>query len=183
MKLEILEKDYLYHIYNRGINSENIFLSDENKTYFLKLLSKYLSEKIDVYAYCLMNNHFHIVLKIIEEERIVTQSFSNFFNAYAKAFNKQNQRTGSLFEKHFKRIKIQDDNYLRNIIQYVHLNPKHHLNINYNTYKYSSFQAMISISETKLARREVLSYFDGIDNFIYCHDFKNEILSEKFIFE
>ncbi len=183
MKLEILEKDYLYHIYNRGINSENIFLSDENKTYFLKLLSKYLSAKIDVYAYCLMDNHFHIVLKIIEEERIVTQSFSNFFNAYAKAFNKQNQRTGSLFEKHFKRIKIQDDNYLRSIIQYVHLNPKHHLNTNYKTYKHSSFQAMISVSQTKLARCEVLSYFDGIDNFIYCHDFKNEVLSEKFIFE
>ena len=88
-----------------------------------------------------------------------------------------------MFEKHFKRIKIQDDKYLRNIIQYVHLNPKHHLNINYKTYKYSSFQAMISISETKLARGEVLSYFDGIDNFIYCHDFINEILSEKFIFE
>lgn len=183
MKLEILEKDNFYHIYNRGINSDNIFLSDENKAYFLKLFSKYLCEKIDIYAYCLMDNHFHIVLKIIEEEKIVTQSFSNFFNAYAKAFNKQNQRTGSLFEKHFKRIKIQDENYLRNIIQYVHLNPKHHLNLNYKTYKHSSFQAMISKSETKLARREVLSYFDGIDNFIHCHDFKNEVLSEKFTFE
>ena len=183
MKLEILEKDYFYHIYNRGINSDNIFLSDENKVYFLKLFSKYLSEKIEVYAYCLMDNHFHIVLKIIEDEKIVTQSFSNFFNAYAKAFNKQNQRTGSLFEKHFKRIKIQDENYLRNIIQYVHLNPKNHLNLDYKTYKHSSFQAIISNNETKVARREVLSYFDSIDNFIYCHDFKNEILSEKFTFE
>jgi REP element-mobilizing transposase RayT len=183
MKLEILVKDHFYHIYNRGINSDNIFLSDENKIYFLKLFSKYLIEKIDLYAYCLMDNHFHIVLKVIEEEKIVTQSFSNFFNAYAKAFNKQNHRTGSLFEKHFRRIKIQDENYLRNIIQYVHLNPKHHLNLNYKTYKHSSFQAILSINETKLARHEVLSYFDGIDNFIYCHDFKNEVLSEKFTFE
>jgi REP element-mobilizing transposase RayT len=183
MKLEVLEKDYFYHIYNRGINSETIFLSNDNKLYFLKLFSKYLIGIVDVYAYCLMDNHFHIVIKIVEEEKIVTQSLSNLFNSYAKAFNKQSNRTGSLFEKHFKRIKIQDENYLRNIIQYVHLNPKNHLDLNYKTYKYSSFQAFISDKETKLARKEVLEYFDGIDNFIYCHDLKNDILSEKYTFE
>ena len=155
----------------------------KTKRYFLKLFSKYLIEKINVYAYCLMDNHFHLVVKIVEDEKSVTQSLSNLFNAYAKAFNKQNNRTGSLFEKHFKRIKIQDENYLRDIIQYVHLNPKHHLNLNYKAYKFSSFQAIISNNETKLARQEALSYFDGIDNFIYCHDFKNAILSEKFTFE
>jgi REP element-mobilizing transposase RayT len=183
MKLEILEKDYFYHIYNRGINSTAIFLSDENKKYFLKLVSKYLSDNVEVYAYCLMDNHFHIVIKVIEEEKMVTQAFSNLFNSYAKAFNKQNDRTGSLFEKHFKRIKIQDEDYLRNIIQYVHLNPKNHLDIDYKTYKYSSFQAMVTAKETKLARNEVLNYFEDIDNFIYCHDFKNEILSEKLTLE
>ena len=183
MKLEILEQNHIYHIYNRGINSAPIFLSDENKPYFLKLISKYLIEKVEVYAYCLMDNHFHIVIKIVSDGKEVTQSLSNLFNAYAKAFNKQNDRTGSLFEKHFKRIKIQDENYLRNIIQYVHLNPKHHLDLNYKKYKYSSFQTIISDKQNKLARNEVLSYFDGIDNFIYCHDFKNEILSEKLTFE
>ncbi len=140
-------------------------------------------EKVAVYTYCLMDNHFHVVIKIVDDEKIVTQSLSNLFNAYAKAFNKQNDRTGSLFEKYFKRIKIQDENYLRNIIQYVHLNPKHHLDLNYKTYKYSSFQTIISDKQTKVARNEVLNYFDDIDNFIYCHDFKNELLSEKFTFE
>ncbi len=140
-------------------------------------------EKVAVYTYCLMDNHFHVVIKIVDDEKIVTQSLSNLFNAYAKAFNKQNDRTGSLFEKYFKRIKIQDENYLRNIIQYVHLNPKHHLDLNYKTYKYSSFQTIISDKQTKVARNEVLNYFDDIDNFIYRHDFKNELLSEKFTFE
>ena len=129
MKLEVLEKGCYYHIYNRGINSQNIFLSDENKIYFLKLLSKYLIKRIDIFAYCLMDNHFHLVLKVNEDEKLVTQAFSNFFNAYAKAFNKQNHRTGSLFEKHFKRIKLSDETYLRQLILYVHLNPKHHLDI------------------------------------------------------
>ena len=67
MKLEILEKDHFYHIYNRGINSTAIFLSDENKKYFLKLVSKYLIDSIEVYTYCLMDNHFHIVLKVTVE--------------------------------------------------------------------------------------------------------------------
>lgn len=183
MKLEILERDHFYHIYNRGINSGKIFLSDDNKSYFLKLFSKYLNDKIEVFAYCLMDNHFHFFIKIVDDEKEVTQSFSNLFNAYAKAFNKQNNRTGSLFEKHFKRIKIQDENYFRNIIQYIHLNPKHHLDSDYKNYKYSSFQSIISNKETKLARTEVLSYFDNVDNFIFCHDFKNEVLSEKFTFE
>ena len=89
MKLEILEKDCFYHIYNRGINSTAIFLWDENKKYFLKLVSKYLSDNVEVYAYCLMDNLFHIVIKVIEEEKMVTQAFSNLFNSYAKAFNKQ----------------------------------------------------------------------------------------------
>ncbi|WP_396144611.1 transposase [Flavobacterium sp.] len=182
MKLEILEKDHFYHIYNRGINSDTIFSSDDNKSYFLKLFSKYLTDKIEILAYCLMDNHFHFLIKIVDEKN-VTQGFSNIFNAYAKAFNKQNDRTGSLFEKIFKRIKIQDENHLRNIIQYVHLNPKHHLDLNYKTYKYSSFQTIISDKQTKLARNQVLNYFEGIDNFIYCHDFKNELLSEKFTFE
>ncbi|MGG7033826.1 MAG: transposase [Flavobacterium sp.] len=183
MKLEILEKDCYYHIYNRGINSETIFLSNENKIYFLKLLSKHLTNNIDVFAYCLMDNHFHLVIKINEDEKIVTQSFSNFFNAYAKAFNKQNQRTGSLFEKHFKRIKLKDENYLRELILYVHLNPKHHFNIDFKNYKFSSYIAFISENETKIKRDYVLALFGDKENFIFCHNQKSEILNEKYTLE
>ena len=81
MKLEILEKDNFYHIYNRGINSQNIFQTNENKDYFLKLFSKYLHDKIGVFAYCLMDNHFHFIIKVMEDGIIVTQAFSDFFNA------------------------------------------------------------------------------------------------------
>ena len=130
MKLEVLEKDYYYHIYNRGINGANIFENENNKIYFLKQFSKYLSDKISVFAYCLMNNHFHLVIRLNSEEKEVTQAFSNLFNSYAKAFNKQTSRTGSLFEKHFRRIKLKDETYLKHLIIYVHLNPKHHFDIN-----------------------------------------------------
>ena len=182
MKLEVLEKDKVYHIYNRGINSETIFNSDENKHYFLKLYSKYLENKADTFTYCLMDNHFHFIIRIVNEKEI-TQALSNLFNAYAKAFNKQNNRTGSLFEKHFKRMQIINKTYLLNLVQYVHLNPKHHLNINYKNFPFSSYQSIISNKPTKLLRNEVIQLFDSKDNFIYCHDFKNEILSEKHMLE
>lgn len=183
MKLEVLEKDGYYHIYNKGINGCLIFENDENKNYFLKQLSKYLLDKISIFAYCLMDNHFHLVIRLNHEEKIVTQSFSNFFNSYAKAFNKDIDRTGSLFEKHFKRIKLNDENYLKQLIMYVHRNPKHHLGLKFEDYKYSSYQAFLSEKETRIEREEVLKLFGGLENFIFCHHQKNDFLIKKNTFE
>lgn len=179
MKLEILEQDCFYHIYNRGINGEAVFLSDDNKIYFLKLCNKYLVGIISIYAYCLLNNHFHFVIKIKENPIKVTQAFSNFFNAYAKAFNKENQRTGSLFEKHFKRIRLKDEGSLVQLITYTHLNPKKHFDINFEGYRFSSYLAVLSKKPSKVKRKEVLSLFDGKENFEYVHKHKNLELEEK----
>lgn len=183
MKLEALHKDSTYHIYNRGINGEAIFMNDENKKYFLKLLDKYLTDKSSLHAYCLMNNHFHFLLTVDVEDDKITQALSNLFNAYAKAFNKANSRTGSLFEKHFKRIKVSNEEYLRQLIVYIHLNPKHHFNLDFETYKYSSYQAFLSDKETKLNRDESLKLFGDKDNFIFVHNQKNDLLNEKYTLE
>lgn len=141
MKLEPLEKDCYYHIYNSGINSEKIFNNDENKTYFLKLVSKYLLDKVTIFSYCLLDNHFHFLIKVNADFQDTTQSFSNFFNAYAKAFNKSTGRTGSLFEKHFKRKKITNEEYLRNAIIYIHKNPENHKVVSdFSDYNFSSYK-------------------------------------------
>nr|WP_294927016.1 transposase [uncultured Flavobacterium sp.] len=183
MKLEILEKNCYYHIYNRGINGTNIFENDNNKIYFLKQLAKYSEGKMSIFAYCLMNNHFHIVVRLNTEEKEVTQSFSNLFNSYAKAFNKQTNRTGSLFEKHFKRIKLRDENYLKQLIVYVHLNPKHHFDLDFKDFRFASYRAFFSDKETKIERDEVLNLFGDFENFVFCHNKKNEFLSEIYTFE
>lgn len=182
MKLEILEKDNYYHIYNKGINGENIFSNEENKLFFLTQFHKYLSKSISVFAYCLMDNHFHFIIKI-EDEINVIQDFSNFFNSYAKAFNKYTNRSSSLFDKHFKRIRLEDETYLKNLILYVHLNPKHHLDLNFEEYKFSSYQSIISIKATKLKRDEVIKLFGDLENFVFCHQKKNDFLNEKYTFE
>ncbi len=139
MKLETLEKDHFYHIYNRGINRSNIFSNDENKRYFLQLYHKYLSPEDSTFAYCLLQNHFHMVIRVETDTKQVTQSFSNFFNSYAKTFNKAENRTGSLFEKHFKRIKVDNEKYLKQLIIYVNLNPEIHFGKAFKTYTFFRF--------------------------------------------
>jgi len=172
MRLEKIEKDHYYHIFNRGINSNIIFKSEDNMVYFLKLIEKHLLAKVEVLAYCLMNNHFHLVVKIVSEEKKATQAFSNLFNTYAKAFNKQQNRTGSLFEKHFRRKKITDEDYLKNLIIYVHKNPENHNIVKrFQDYKFTSFHSYIRPDNINPSEQQkyILDMFENIDNFKYAH--------------
>lgn len=183
MKLEILQKDHFYHIYNRGINGCNIFTTDANKKYFLELYQKYIGTKVSTFSYCLLSNHFHIVFRVESDPKVLTQSLSNLFNSYAKAYNKAEIRTGSLFEKHFKRIQLTDENHLKQIIIYVHLNPQMHFGFDYKTFPFSSYRAFLSEHPTKVNRSEVLALFEDKENFIYVHKDRNAGIDEQFTLE
>ncbi len=178
MKLEILEKGNYYHIFNRGVNGETIFKSDDNKIYFLNLVQKHLDHKAAILAYCLMDNHFHFLLEIISETKEANQSISNLFNAYAKAFNKQQNRTGSLFEKHFRRKRIDTEAYLKNVILYIHTNPQlHKISNNYKNHEFSSFRIYNNNSLKNIVsidKSYVIQQFNDLNNFIFAH---NEYLS------
>ncbi|PCH49679.1 MAG: transposase [Flavobacteriaceae bacterium] len=177
MKLAPLEASYFYHFYNRGNNKECIFIEEDNYSYFLKLVKKYLVPIAEIYSYCLLSNHFHLIIKIKEENELPSsiklhQAFSNLFNAYTKAFNKKYNRTGSLFQKHPKRIKITNESYLKNLIVYVNTNPDHHSISSFPTYKFSSYKALISNQPTLIKREEVINMFNDKENFIVVHHAK-----------
>jgi len=179
-KQDFLEKGYFYHIYNRGNNKEDLFLEEDNYTYFLNLISKYLLPITDIYAYCLLKNHFHILLKIKEETDVLENKlhlpFSNLFNAYTKAMNKKYNREGSLFKERYKRKRITDEKYLMQNILYIHLNPmKHGFSEDFRAYPHSSFNALISDKSTKLRRKEVLELFGSKENFIASHHMEIDI--------
>ncbi len=175
MKHQPFEAEHFFHLYNRGNNDENIFLEQENYSYFLVLMKKYLLSVADVYSYCLLPNHFHVIIKFKEESQqevgknnskiSLHQPISNMMNAYTKAINKRYNRRGSLFQEHLKRIKITEENYLRNLIIYVNTNSTHHQIEDYRTYKHSSYDALISDQETSIKRDEVIELFSDVNNF------------------
>ncbi|WP_228520618.1 hypothetical protein [Flavobacterium sp. CSZ] len=137
--IESLEFGNYYHISNRGINSENIFKENRNHEYFLNLYNKHINPIAETLAWCLLKNHFHllVLIKTLEEihennnqnefKKIIPhQSFGNLFNAYTKAINKGYNRHGALFERPFKRKRIHNDAYLQSVIKYIHYNPVNH---------------------------------------------------------
>ncbi|MBB6333393.1 REP element-mobilizing transposase RayT [Chryseobacterium sediminis] len=187
-----IEADCFYHIYNRGINGEIIFKSDQNYRFFLNKVSEFLVPVCDVYAYCLMSNHFHLLVKIKSDselsrlvkeqnydaairtglhspQNIFSKQFARIFNSYSQAFNKENKRHGALIESPFKRKLITSDEYLINVIIYIHQNPQNHSVAQFSKYNFSSYQSILSKSKTLLKRDEVLELFNNRENFVLSH--------------
>ena len=182
MSYEKIESGYYYHIFNQGNNQENLLKEKMNYAYFLRLLEKHIVPVADIFSYCLLKNHFHILIrtKELKEERLCSKAISNVCNAYAKAINKRYDRTGSLFRDRFKRIRVLDEQYLRQLIVYINLNPVYHgFTDNIYSYQYSSLNVLFSKRKTVLNRQEVWELFDNRENFQYCIEMKKLQFDEK----
>lgn len=193
----MLEPGCYYHVFNQGNARERIFFRRENYMYFLKKLDKYLDGYVEIFAFCLLSNHFHLLIRLKEGKQIldkaigneelnsfikryrssdnlagliVSESFRRLFLSYSKAINKQQKRTGSLFRKNFKRLKIENDKYLKQLVLYIHRNPSHHgFKIDCKDYPWSSYNKILNEKITKLRKREVLEWFEGREDFIAMH--------------
>ena len=179
-----------YHVFNRGNNGEDLFLEVRNYQHFLNLYAKHIYPIAETYAYCLLKNHFHILvriktpeeieetLKVSETLRVFTspsQQFSNLFNAYTKAINKAYQRTGSLFEHPFHRIEIANEGHFLRLITYIHRNPqKHGFVEDFRKWPHTSYRAFVSQQPTRIARDIVLELFGGMKGFVEAHQYEDE---------
>ena len=112
----------LYHALSRGNARQNIFLSDDDHHLFLALLET-LSERfnVEVYAYVLMGNHYHLLLKTIDAN--LSKAMQWFGTSYTRKFNLINNTSGHLFQGRFKSIIIENDAYLLRLSYYIHRNP------------------------------------------------------------
>ena len=162
---------YYYHIYNRGVNKNPIFFEAHNYIYFLQLINRFLLEYADIFVYCLLKNHFHLLIRINEINHDKPHlGLSHTFNSYTQSINKAYHRSGPLFERPFRRKLIDKPNYLFHIVCYIHLNPIHHkISSEFINYPYSSYNAIISKEATQLQRGTILDWFGGRDNFIETH--------------
>lgn len=197
------QEHQFYHVFNRGNNGDLIFFKERNYTYFLKKLDQYLSDYLHIYAYCLLPNHFHLLVSVKDflqlptdkkslkkgaqfvttPHEIISERFRCFFLSYAKSIKQQEGRTGSLFEKNHKRIVVESEAYLIAVANYIHRNPQTHgLTKDYKVYPYSSFQSMLSDKPSKLMRNEVLEWFGGKEHFILYHE-GNPVFKEPIMLE
>jgi putative transposase len=190
---DLLVPEQFYHLYNRAVGSEKLFLNEENYRFFLSKINTYIPAIATIYAYCLLPNHFHFFVKIKTQQGIIDlyerkknkpmqlndavvmsefimEQFSNCFNSYTKSFNKVYDRKGKLFMDHLRRKLIDDTSYYAKIINYIHTNPiKHKMVQQISDWKYSSYNAYINNQPTQLPRNEVLDWFGGVQQFIQFH--------------
>ena len=173
-----------YHIYNRGCNRDRIFFNTNNYKFLTGKLRKH-SHKYNAafISYCLMPNHYHLLLR--QDGDISLRSFiQNIFNSYSKAVNISLGRSGTLFEGKFKAIQVDDEKYLIHLCRYIHRNPLEVKLIgNLEKWKYSNYLEWIGKRNDKLVDRDFIGwYFKSAQEYKeYVLDYKStKALDEEF---
>lgn len=177
----LLEGEY-FHIYNRGVNSEDLFKEQRNYSYFLQQYTHYCSDVMETLAYALLKNHFHLLVYIKENVEVpnyngrgtrrlnASRQLSHFFNSYAQSVNKEYKRTGPLFESPFERKLIDDDSYLTSVIYYCHYNPQLHGFVSdFKEWPFTSYHSIIDNNSRLAGFQKVLDWFGGKDAFEKAH--------------
>ena len=168
----------IYHVYNRGVEKRIVFQDKQDYLVFLHYLKKYLTPpqenevrpqsianlhlQVELLAYCLMPNHFHLLIRQMPPTALTT-FMRCLMNSYTKYFNTKYVRVGPLFQGKFKAVLVENDQYLLHLSRYIHLNPMRSDLISRNSlieYPYSSYAEYLGIRQTVWIKSEsVLEYF------------------------
>lgn len=146
------EEDGYYHVYNRGVEKRIIFLDEQDYAVFLNLLKRHLSRKqhtddrgaiyqsyagrIELLSYCLMPNHYHLLLYLNNDIKAIPELMRKVAGAYTSYFNKKHERVGPLFQGVYKASRITSGSYLLHITRYIHRNPRDYYDWQYSSLNY-----------------------------------------------
>lgn len=151
----------IYHLTSRGNARSNIYVTDADRIGFLKLLAQTCQRfGWHSYAWCLMGNHYHLVIETSEAN--LSRGMRHINGVYTQTFNRTHQRVGHLFQGRYKAILVEKDSYLLEVIRYVLLNPvRANMTKTAGQYPWSSYRAMISKATTPdwLERDWVLGHY------------------------
>lgn len=191
---------YTYHVINRGVASQPTFINHsyykraietflyyQNQnlslrySYFIRQTQNKRSEILDslrqqsdllveIIAYCLMPNHYHLLLRQIKDDGI-SIFMSKFANSYTKFFNTKNTRIGPVFQGKFKSVLIESDNQLLHVSRYIHLNPFTSSLVkdinNLHQYQYSSYPEYINQNSNNFCQKDIiLNYFKAKNSYL-----------------
>ena len=170
-----------YHIYNRGNNRQDIFFNEENYLFFLKKLKNQIQPHCDILCWCLMPNHFHLIINANEHSCKMRKAFGSsnmqelsyqvgiLISTYSQAINKQNNTTGSLFQQKTKakdlivKNNFKKGNYLINAMHYTHQNPwKAGLAKMIEDWPYSSFPDYAGLRNGQLCNKRTSDEFNRL---------------------
>jgi len=152
-----LSSTKVYHIMIRGVNKQEIFKDDFDRKKFLQIV-KYYKKKynINIYSYCLMLNHVHILIKDLDDK--MCKFMKQTVGLYSQFYNKKNDRVGHLFQGRYKSEEVETKEYLLNVIRYIHKNPEKANFCKMQNYKWSSFKEYI-FTEKIIDKSDILKIF------------------------
>lgn len=176
-----------YHVYNRAVDGQQLFLESVDKKQFIKIFARHLdptdtttktdgvvyrkfNDDLDLLCYCLMGNHFHLLFYMRDDPASLAKFMQSTLTAYTMYFNKKYRRKGTLFQGVFKASHITQEPYLIHISRYIHLNPR-----SYKTYQFSSLQYFTGQSSPNwLNPQLILDMFEGDDYMSFLEDYEEQ---------
>lgn len=173
----------VYHVMLRGINKRQIFIEDSDRRKFINTL-KNTKEKYEceLYAYCLMDNHVHLL--IFDSKGKLSNIIQSVAITYALYFNKKYDRVGHLFQNRYNSKCVESLEYLLNVVRYIHRNPEKAMIDVTDKYKWSSYNDYFETSKL-INSQYILKLFDEDDiiskekfkefNLTYIDDYYDEI--------
>lgn len=188
----------IYHVFNRGVEKRPTFtdkkeyeraiksisyyrfnnltlslaealkLEKEKRNLFFLELNEKGKELVEIICYCLMPNHFHLLLRQLENDGI-KKFLSNFSNSYTRYFNTKKSRVGPLFQGIFKSVRIEDNDQLIYVSRYIHINPVTSFVIEENSlekYPWSSIGEYLGLKTEGICHKDViLELFDSLEKY------------------
>lgn len=199
-----------YHVYNRGVEKREIFLDDKDYQSFLGILKVYLepeikrdktilqgralerikkhslASEISLVAYCLMPNHFHLMLQQ-RTASAITNLMRRVMTAYSMYFNRRYERVGSLFQGRFKAKEVTNDEYLLHLTRYIHRNPVEAKIVKIQAlskFKWSSYPNYLGLVENGWVRpKAILDYFSSVDKerlYRFSDTRKSDVIADNY---